>query len=115
MPHTRFLASLALGVTILAAPLAAHAAQDDDDQLFVLSGSKRSSHISYDTYQKVRVCVDEATVSRPLRIQHGLGTNMVQPGSCYTFQSTEFRVSADGLTSDEQIVGRAETVKDEQP
>lgn len=111
MPQIKALTSIALAVTFLTTPLVAHAAQEDDE-LFVLTGSKASSHVTYDDYRKVRVCVDETSVSKPLRIQHGLGTNMVEPGSCYTFQSTEFRVSTRGLKSDEQLIGRAETVSE---
>lgn len=111
MPYTKTLASAAFALSLLAIPLTAQAAQDDDS-LFILDGTKSSSHISYPDYRKVRVCVDKESVSRPLRIQHGLGGNVVEPGNCYTFQSTEFRVSTRGLMSDQEIIGRVQTVEE---
>lgn len=87
----------------------AHAADAKSD-LFILKPGASSQTVSYDQARKVRICLDKAAATRPLKVSHGLGTNVVEPGSCYTFESSEFRVSARGIKPEYQMVGRIENL-----
>jgi len=88
---------------------AAHATEGKSE-LFVLKPGASSQKISYDAARKVRICLDSTAATRPLTVRHGLGTNVVEPGSCYTFESSEFRVSARGIMPEYQMVGRVEAL-----
>ena len=98
----------ALLVSFAAAAGTASAAESTSD-LFVLSASSGGKTISYDNARKVRICVDSNT-DASLKVEHGLGSNLVRPGDCYTFQTQEFRVSAKGVKPNYQIVGRVDTL-----
>ena len=98
----------ALLVSFAAAAGVANAAESKSD-LFVLSANSGGKTISYDNARKIRICVDSGT-DTSLKVEHGLGTNVVHPGDCYTFQTQEFRVSAKGLKPNYQIVGRVDTL-----
>ena len=78
--------------------------------LFELSNGVASQTVSYDSARNVRICVDKASMSHSLKIETGLGTNVVAPGACYTFKSQEFRVSAKGFQGDVKIVGRVANI-----
>ena len=86
----------------------AHAVETDN--LFVLKSGAASQRISYDEARKVRICLDDADNTRPLMVSHGLGSNVIKPGSCYSFESSEFRVSARGIKGEFQMVGRVENL-----
>ena len=95
----------AFGLALVSVATISTAAQAD---VFVLGTSNSAQKISYDATRQVRICNDAGNATRTLKIEHGLGTNLVEPGSCYTFESAEFRVSAQGIKSDYQIVGRVQ-------
>lgn len=106
MTKTTKILSAALFVSF-AGIASAHAAEADSD-LFVLKSGVSAQTISYDDARKVRICLDDSKATRPLRVSHGLGSNVIEPGSCYTFESSEFRVSARGINADYQMVGRVQ-------
>ena len=78
--------------------------------LFELGGASYSQTVSYDSARDVRICVDKASMSHGLKIETGLGTNIVAPGDCYSFKSQEFRVSAKGFQRNVKIVGRVANI-----
>ena len=98
----------ALLVSFAAAAGTANAVENNSD-LFVLTANSGGKTITYDNARKVRICVDSNT-NTSLKVEHGLGSNLVRPGDCYTFQTQEFRVSAKGMKPNYQIVGRVDTL-----
>lgn len=93
------------GLALITAASFSTAAFATEASRFELNAANTAQTVSYDGTRTVHICVDKSTVRHAVKIESGASINIVAPGDCYTFKSSEYRVSTKGIDRDTTIVG----------